>query len=57
MVCQKKQHETFNTSNNSLAPELDYINHAKMRPKFDGSCLKQDKICFNYKAIVNLFMV
>ena len=57
MVCQKKQHETFNTSNNSLAPELDYINHAKMRPKFDGSCLKQDKICFNYKAIVDLFMV
>ena len=28
-----------------------------MRAKFDGSCLKQDKICFNYKAIVNLFMV
>ena len=53
----KKKHETSNTSKNSLAPELDYINHAKMRAKFDGSCLKQDKICFNYKGIVNLFMV
>ena len=28
-----------------------------MRAKFDGSCLKQNKICFNYKAIVNLFIV
>ena len=31
------------TSDNSLAPALSYIGN-KTRVKFDGGCLKQDKI-------------
>ena len=34
--------KTPSTSNNSLNPLLDYF-HTKMRLKFSGSCLKQDK--------------
>ena len=36
-----------NTSDNSLAPALSYIAN-KTRVKFDGSCLKQDKIRFTH---------
>ena len=44
------------TSNNSLAPALSYIGN-KVRVKFDGSCLKQDEITFNYVKIVNIYIV
>ena len=35
------------TSDNSLAPTLSYIG-AKIRVKFVGGCLRQDKITFTY---------
>ena len=44
------------TSDNSLAPALSYIGN-KMRVKFDGSCLKQDKITFTYGKTVNIYIV
>ena len=44
------------TSSNSLAPELSsFIN--KIKVKFNGSCLKQDKITYTRGTIVNIYIV
>ena len=41
------------TSDNSLAPELsDYGN--KTTVKFNESCLKQDKVTYNHRTVVNI---
>ena len=42
-----------NTSDNSLAPGLNYIGN-KVMVKFFGSCLKQDQITYTHGKIVNL---
>ena len=42
------------TSNNSLNLRLNCI--VKIRIKFDGSCLKQEKVTFNHKTILNLYI-
>ena len=34
------------TSDNNLTLGVNYIDHAKMRLKFDGRCLKQEKFTF-----------
>ena len=39
----------------SLATSLNYFG-AKIRVKFDGSSLKQDKITFNHRNIVNIYI-
>ena len=44
------------TSDNSLASALNYVGN-KIRVKFDGGCLKQDKITFNHGKIVSLYIV
>ena len=44
------------TSNNSLASSLNYI-RAKTRVKFEGDCLKQDKITFTHGKMVNIYIV
>ena len=44
------------TSDSSLAPALRY-NGNKSRVKFDGVCLKQDKITFTHRTIVNIDIV
>ena len=41
---------------NSFAPALNYVCNKK-RVKFDGSCLKQDKMAYTYGEIVNLYIV
>ena len=38
--------------NNILNPLLEYGNKSKL--KFNGSCLKQDKLAFNHGIIVNI---
>ena len=44
------------TSDNSLAPALSCIGH-KVRVKFTGSCLKQDKIIFTHIiVVVNIYI-
>ena len=43
-------------SNSSTVPSLDYLG-AKIRVKFNGSCLKQDKITFTHGTIVNIYIV
>ena len=44
-------------SNNSLAPTLNYYYPIKIRVKFTGSCLKQDKVIFNHGKVVNIYIV
>ena len=43
-------------SNDSLAPSLSYIGN-KTRVKFDGGCLKEDKITFTHEKTVNIYIV
>ena len=40
-------------SNNSLAPALNHSN-TKLQLKFYGHCLREDKVTFTYKQLVNL---
>ena len=47
---------SITTSNYSITPSLDYLG-AKIRVKFNGSCLKQDKITYNHRKIVNIHIV
>ena len=43
-------------SDNSLAPSLSYTG-TKTRVKFVGNCLKEDKITFTHKNIVNIYII
>ena len=45
------------TSDNSLAPGIDYFDNSKIEVKFDGSCLRQVKVTFAYRKIVNIYIV
>ena len=40
-------------SNNGLVPALNYVN-TKSRAKFDGSCLKQDKVTVTHKKLLKI---
>ena len=42
--------------NNFLDPSLDYLD-LKIRVKFSGSCLKQDKLTYTHGKIVNIYTV
>ena len=44
------------TSNKMLNPSVDYVG-TKARVKFNGGCLKQEKITFNHGKIANIFTV
>ena len=44
------------TSDNSLTPALSYYGF-KIRLKFIGSCLKQDKITYTHGKTVNIYTV
>ena len=44
------------TSDNSLTPALNYYG-TKTRVKFTGSCLKQSKITYTHKKVVNIYIV
>ena len=51
--------ERFNSntaSNYKLTPELSYYG-TKIRVEFNGSCLKQDKVTYNCRNIVNIYIV
>ena len=39
-----------------LNPSVDYVG-TKARVKFNGDCLKQGKITFNHRKIVNTYIV
>ena len=44
------------TSDNSLTPALNYYG-TKSRVKFTGSCVKQSKISYNHRKVVNIYIV
>ena len=44
------------TSNNSLNPESSYYDY-NIRVKFTGSCLKQPKITYTHKKVVNITLL
>ena len=44
------------TSDYSLNPQLSYLG-TKTREQFDRSCFKQDKVTFNHKKVVNIYIV
>ena len=39
-----------------ITPSLDYLD-TKIRVKFNGSCLKQDKITYTHGKIINIYIV
>ena len=43
-------------SNKMLNPSVNYVD-TKARVKFNGDCLKQDKVSFDYGKIVNIYIV
>ena len=43
-------------SNHSITPELGFYSN-KTREGFNGSCLKQDKATYNYRTLVNIYIV
>ena len=44
------------TSDNSLNPELSYVDY-RIRVKFTGGCLKQSKITYTHKKVINIYIV
>ena len=44
------------SSDNSLTPELSYYDY-NIRIKFTESCLKQPKITYTHKNVVNIYIV
>ena len=44
------------TTDNILTPTTSYYHAHKIRVKFTGSCLKQDKITYTHKKIVNIYI-
>ena len=44
------------TSDNSLSPLIDYFGN-KIRLKFKGDCLKQDKVTYTHRKTVNIYIV
>ena len=48
--------KTPTTFNNGVSPALNYIS-AKIQAKFDGSCLKPDKLILSQKIVVNIYYI
>ena len=47
---------SITASNYSITPKLSYYG-SKIIIKFNGSCLKQDKVTYNHGTIVNIYIV
>ena len=43
-------------SDHSLSSLIDYLGH-KIRLEFNGSCLKQNKLTYTHRIIVNIYIV
>ena len=48
--------DSVTASNYKITPELSYYS-TKIRVEFNGSCLKQDKVTYYYRKIVNIYIV
>ena len=51
-----KRINSITASNYSITPELSYYN-SKIKIKFNGSCLKQDKVTYNHGKTINIYIV
>ena len=51
-----ERNNSIKTPNYSITPNLDYY-CTKTRVEFNGSCLKQDNVTFNYKKVVHIYIV
>ena len=47
---------SITASNHSITPKLSYYG-TKIRVKFNGSCLKQDRIEYTHGTIINIYAV
>ena len=47
---------SITASNYSITPKLSYYG-SKIRVKFNGICLKQDKTAYSHRAIANIYIV
>ena len=45
------------TSDNSLNPGANYFHKARIQVNLDGNCLKQGKLTFTHKHVVNIYIV
>ena len=45
------------TANHDLSTKLRRMNNSRIRKEFKGICLKQDKVTFTPRNVVNLFIV
>ena len=48
--------DSITACNYKITPELSHYG-SKISVKFNGSCLKQDKVTYNHGAIVNIYIV
>ena len=48
--------KAISTTDNSLHPTLNYYG-TKIRAKFTGDCLEQQKITYNHRKVVNTYIV
>ena len=55
-VFSEERVNSITASNYSITPELSYYG-SKIRVKFNGSPLKQDKLTYTYGKIVNIYIV
>ena len=44
------------TANHSISLKFIWMNNPKIRKRFTGSCLKQGKVTFTSRNVVNLFI-
>ena len=44
------------TSVNSFNPVINYFENARIPVHFDGNCLKQEKVIFAHKQVVNIYI-
>ena len=51
----KENIKPLTTPNNSLNPNIYYNDSAKTHVKFDKSYLKQDKVPFTHKTLLNFY--
>ena len=54
--CLMKSIKRPSTSSKMLNPSVDYVG-TKIKVKFNGDCLKQEKITFNQVKRVNIYIV
>ena len=53
---ERLSNEVIKPPDNTLSPEVKFTGK-RMYEKFSGSCFKQDKVTFNHKKTVNVYII